>query len=389
MDLKEKSLCLFAFFLPLEQILFYVFGIQSELKPYRVFLILALILTFLDKSFLKYKLNKVFKSFFFIFAYGLLIGLFRIALGKGSLDYLTNNATHFFIGLLIFYLLSNITNKKLLSKVFNYFIIGLLVSSAYGFYSLIFMPDSHFRLRGFFNNPNHLAFAINFVSPVLIYKIKNEKNKFHLIIFLFLTTIVFLSGSRTGLFLQILLLLYLIIIFSRNIYNIIISVFLIIISYNFILKQILGLNLNLFDRFELSNVKEASGRLDIIDAAMALGFDTLFMGVGIGQYKFYHLDYISSSAYNTLTEFDLTTHNHMLDLLVNYGFISFFIFLFAFYKVFIFYFRNQHIYFFKFALFTVFILLISSLSQEMFTFPLYWMFLSLLTIPIYNNFFYD
>ena len=163
----------------------------------------------------------------------------------------------------------------------------------------------------------------------------------------------------------------------------------IFISYNFILKQILGLNLNLFDRFELSNVKEASGRLDIIDAAMALGFDTLFMGVGIGQYKFYHLDYISSSAYNTLTEFDLTTHNHMLDLLVNYGFISFFIFLFAFYKVFIFYFRNQHIYFFKFALFTVFILLISSLSQEMFTFPLYWMFLSLLTIPIYNNFFYD
>jgi hypothetical protein len=53
--LKEKLLCLFALFLPLDQMLFYVFGIQSELKPYRVFLILALILTFLDKSFLKNK----------------------------------------------------------------------------------------------------------------------------------------------------------------------------------------------------------------------------------------------------------------------------------------------------------------------------------------------
>jgi len=369
--------------------LFYVFGIQSELKPYRVFLILAFIITFLDKSFIYYKLNKVFQSFIFIFIYGLLIGLFRIGLGKGELNYLTNPATHYLMGLIIFYLLSNIKNEKCLYKISNYFIIGLLISSLYGFYNFIFVDNNHFRLRGFFNNPNHMAFAINFISPFLIYKIKAQNNKLNFIIFLFFSTVVFFTGSRTGLLLQILLLLYLIIIFSKNIFKVVVSFFLMLISYFIILRPILGLNLNFLSRFELSNIKEASGRLDILDAAISLGIDTFFTGVGIGQYRFYHLDYISSSAYSTLFEYELSTHNHFLDILVNYGFIPFLIFLVIIFKIFIFYFRYLHIDFYKFCLFTLFILVVSSISQEMLNFPMYWAFLSLLTIPFNNNFSYE
>ena len=162
-----------------------------------------------------------------------------------------------------------------------------------------------------------------------------------------------------------------------------------LISYFIILRPILGLNLNFLSRFELSNIKEASGRLDILDAAISLGIDTFFTGVGIGQYRFYHLDYISSSAYSTLFEYELSTHNHFLDILVNYGFIPFLIFLVIIFKIFIFYFRYLHIDFYKFCLFTLFILVVSSISQEMLNFPMYWAFLSLLTIPFNNNFSYE
>jgi len=385
--MKEKLLCLFALFLPLEQILFYLFDIDTILKPYRFFLVLALIFTFLDKSFLKNKLNNVFKSFFFIFTYGFLMGFFRIALGKGSLDYLTNGSIHFLLGLIIIYLLSNITNKKLLYKIFNYFIIGLLISSIYGLFIFIFSPGQTYRLKGFFNNPNHIAFTINFISPFLIYNIKNKKNILYIISFLFLTMIVVLSGSRTGMLIQILIFIYSIIIFSRNIFNIIKTIFITFISYYFILTPILGLNNRFLDRYEFDNLKEGAGRWDIIDAAMSLGFDTFFMGVGIGQYRFYHLDYLSSNAYSTVLDFELSTHNHFLDLLINFGFISFFIFSFFLIKVFSFLFKNRKKEFSKFGLMILCILILSSFSQEMLIFPAFWIVISLLST--YNFFSYD
>ena len=130
--MKEKALCLFAFFLPLEQILTIVFGIDTELKPYRVFLILSFIATLLNKNFKNYKANSVIKLLLFIFIYGLVIGLLRIGVGKGELSYLTNGALHFLLGLMIVYLISNISSYKLLYKIGKYLIIGILISSIYG-----------------------------------------------------------------------------------------------------------------------------------------------------------------------------------------------------------------------------------------------------------------
>lgn len=388
MNLKEKSLCLFALFLPLGQILFHAFGIDTELKPYRVFLILAFTLTFLDKSFIHYKLNFIFKSFLFIFIYGLNIGFIRIGMGNGEFAYLTNGATHFLIGLIIFYLFSNISNNKLLNKIGNYFIIGILISSMFGLYNYFLGANQFYRLQGLFKNPNHLAFAINFITPFLFFKLKNENRKFlNFILIIFFTTIVILTGSRTGLLIQVLSLFFLVIIFTKNIFNIIFAVFTGIISLYFIVLPIIGINENILNRFEKSNYETGSGRWDIIDAAMNLGIDTYFTGVGIGQYRFYHLDYISSTAYQTVLDFKLTTHNHFLDLLINYGFISFSIYIIILIIFFRTIYRNRAKDTYKYALVILYILIISSLSQEMLIFPLFWFVSGLLNNIIIQSYY--
>ena len=384
--MKERALCLFAFFLPLGQIMYHAFGIETELKPYRMFLILAFIITFLDKSFIHLKLNFIFKSFLFIFTYGFCMAIIRIAFGKGELAYLTNGATHFLIGLMILYLFSNISSTKLLNKIGNYFIIGILISSMFGLYNYFFGANQFYRLQGLFKNPNHLAFAINFITPFLFFKLKNENRKFlNFILIIFFTTIVFLTASRTGLLIQVFSLLYLITIFSKNILNFIFAFFIGIIFTYFIVFPLLEINTNILNRFEKSNYETGSGRWDIIDAAMNLGIDTYFTGVGIGQYRFYHLDYISLTAYQTVLDFKLSTHNHFLDLLINYGFISFLLFVIIIITLFKTFFKKRGTQFYKYLLLILFILIVSSLSQEMIIFPLFWIVIAILSITIYNE----
>ncbi|MDB4324990.1 O-antigen ligase family protein [Flavobacteriaceae bacterium] len=384
--MKEKLLCLFALFLPLELILFYTFGIDTQFKPYRVFLILAFILTFIDKSIIHYKSNFIFKYILFIFTYGFSIAIIRIAFGEGELDYLTNGTTHFLIGLMIFYLFSNITSTKLLYKLGVYFLIGIFISSMFGLYNYFLGANQFFRLQGLFKNPNHLAFAVNFIMPFLFFKLENENRKFlNFILIIFFTVIVFLTGSRTGLLIQLFSLFFLIIIFLKKNLNFIFIVFIGIISVDFVVSNLLEINLNLLNRFNESSYETGSGRWDIIDAAMNLGVDTFFTGVGIGQYRFYHLDYISSTAYQTVLDFKLSTHNHFLDLLINYGFISFLLYVIIIITFFKTFFKKRGIQFYKYLLLILFILIVSSLSQEMFVFPLFWLMLALLTIPILNE----
>lgn len=382
--MKERALCLFALFLPLGQILFYAFGIDTELKPYRVFLILAFTSNIINKSVTHY--NFLLKSFVFIFIYGFSIGFIRSAIGLGELAYLINGATHFLIGLMILYLFSNISNTRLLYKIGVYMIIGLLISSMFGLYNYFLGANQFYRLQGLFKNPNHLAFAINFITPFLFFKLKNENRKFlNLILIIFFTTIVFLTASRTGLIIQVLSLFFLVIIFFKNILSLIFAFFTGIISLNFIVLPLFEINENIFNRFEKSNYETGSGRWDIIDAAMNLGIDTYFTGVGIGQYRFYHLDYISKAAYQTVLNFKLSTHNHFLDLLINYGFISFSLFIFiiiTFSKTF---FKKRGKQLYKYLLLILFILIVSSFSQEMIVFPLFWVVIAILSIPIYNE----
>tara|TARA_B110000027_G_C16121943_1_gene303658 strand:- start:2985 stop:4148 length:1164 start_codon:yes stop_codon:yes gene_type:complete len=382
MNWKEKALCLFALFLPLEQLLLYVFGIDTELKPYRIFLIFAFTLTFLDKSFIHYKLNFVFKSFLFIFLYGLLVGLLRISASKGEMSYLTNGATHFVIGMIIFYLISNIKNVKMLHRIGSYFISGIIISSLFGIYYYV-LGVFDYRLRGGFNNPNHLAITINLITPFLIYKMKyTSKKKINLFIIFFLSTIVLFTGSRTGVLAQSINLLFLVYIMKKKIASILPGILVSMGIFYFYLTPYLNNKTSLLNRFESSNYKTGSGRFDIIDAAINLGVDTYFSGVGIGQYRFYHLDYVSANAYQTVLNYTLTTHNHYLDLLVNYSLLS----LLIYFLILIIIKNNLNKIvikdYRKIALLFFIIFIITSASQEMFIFPIFWVSVSLLTVKI-------
>ena len=224
-----------------------------------------------------------------IFIYGLVIGLLRIGIGKGDLSYLTNGSLHFILGLITVYLFSNISSYNLSYKIGNYLLIGILISSIFGFYHY-FSGDYQFsRIRGFFNNPNHLAFAINFITPFIIFKIKNKNRKIiNVTLIVFFTLIVILTGSRSGLIIQVCSLFLFLILFNNKISNLIRAIFAGVIAFYFILFPLININSDIFYRFEKSSYETASGRFDISDAALKLGTDTYFTGVGIGQYRYYH-----------------------------------------------------------------------------------------------------
>ena len=158
------------------------------------------------------------------------------------------------------------------------------------------------------------------------------------------------------------------------------------IAFYFVLLPIININNNIFSRFDKSSYETASGRIDITDAALKLGADTYFTGVGIGQYNYYHLDYISSTAYHTVLDYKLSTHSHFLDLLVNFGFISFLFFIIILIIFFRAIYRKRAKDTYKYALIILFILITSSLSQEMFIFPLFWIILGSLNIIIINSY---
>lgn len=385
-SLKEKALYLFALFLPLEQLLFYVFNIDTQLKPYRLFLITAFTLSLLDKNFKIYKLTFVSKSFLFIFFYGLIIGLFRIGtINNGEITYLSNGAIHFLLGLMSFYLFTSITNIYTIYKIGNYFIIGALLSSLYGLFNFVLSPDETFRLRGFFNNPNHLAFALNYTSIFLFFKIKHEKKlKMNLFLIIYLSIIIFLSGSRSSLIIQVFLLFYFFFDLSKNSFKFLRNISLLAMLFILLVTPLLDVNNNFLNRFSQSNIETASGRLDLFKSALNLGVDTYFTGVGIGQYRFHHLKYLSSGSYETVTNFNLSTHNHYLDLLVNYGLISFLLYvgiLILFYKTIL---KNRKIHINKFVLGLFLVLIVSSFSQEMLIFPIFWIVISILTYYTYG-----
>jgi len=370
----------FIFFIPLEQFLNYVFGYYTELKIYRLLLFTTVFLL----SFTAFKLKRLnkppfgLKSFIFILLYGLCAALMRISNGNGLLSYLENSLQHFIIGLCIFYVLSTIRDHKHLLAIGKYFVLATLISSLYGINSYILMPQ--FRLHGFFHNPNHLAFAINILSPYLVYRFINKSNIISLLLIVFFSITVFFTGSRTGLMVQALNILLLLFLTFKTYKQIALPILLVFIAGTYIYissrGSVLVENKGLTSRFESDNMQNASGRWDIADAAIRLGIDTKFTGVGIGQYKFYHLKYVSSNAYSTVTKYDLGTHNHFLDLLVNFGIIPFILYILFLVGVIRKIFRiSSHLR--PFLLCSFFGVSLISLSQEVFTLPVFWMYIGL------------
>ena len=385
--MKERLLCLFALFLPLEQLLFYSFGIDTVLKPYRVFILLAFFLMVFSKnSIIKNKTSSDLKLLFFIFIYGLFIGLFNIGFDNGKIDFLINGSIHFIIGLITFKVFSTIQDRKLLQKIAIYFLIGILISSFFGLYSTFF-EFSQLRLRGFFNNPNHLAIAINLISPFIIYNyITGIRKKTMLIMFVFFSVIVFLTASRTGVFLQILNMLFLIFLNKTKILNLFLFSFIAALAYLWIVVPSLKINNSIIDRFSTENVNDAGGRIDILKSALNLGVDSYFSGVGIQQYRFYHSTYAKLSNMQTVLDHELGTHNHFLDLLVNFGLIPFIFFIIILFKI-VRNIRKIHEKNLRKSFYMFFLVfLFACSSQEMFMWPLFWTILSLLTVFIKNRY---
>lgn len=373
---KHKFYYIFVLFIPLEQLLNVVFGFYTEFKIYRVLLFVLVLYLSLSNLSLK-KIVKPplgFMTFICILIYGVIVGLIRISHGAGSMDYFVNSLQHYVIGLSIFYVMANIKNAQHLERVAKYFVIGTIISAAYGLYQ--FGIESNYRLNGLFTNPNHLAFAINILSPYLVFNYVNKRTKYHLFLFVLFSSIVFFTGSRTGLIVQLVNIILLLLMLGRS-KGVALRMVLVLsttaVLYVSYIAPMISQNQRLTGRYEVENVQNASGRFDIAEAVIKLANDTYYTGVGMGQYRYYHKNYISSTAYATVTKHDLGTHNHFLDLLVNFGGVSLIIYtilLVGILKKIL----NVHHTIRPYLLCSIIGISIISLSQEVFTLPLFWLF---------------
>lgn len=363
---------LFLFFLPLEQILNYLLGLDTLMKPYRIFLIVYLILI----SRTAYQsINKHIVLFGCILTYGLIMASLNLAFGSGNSNYLINGLIHFVFGLMIMMSLPSALDKSNAFTLFNIYILGVVVSIVFGYYD--FFRSETFRMRGFFNNPNHLAFYINFASLGLVYKIlRKNRAGMNIIIFLFFSVTIIFTGSRTGMLLQAIIILYVLYNLPIKVSMLILSTLGLIVVYN--ISKFELVDLNVLNRYDIENLKSASGRNDIRDAAIRLGIDTFFLGVGIQQYRYYHLSYLKDNSYSILSDFELGTHNHFLDLLVNFGVPGLAMFLFFMVKIILFSFQLSGLGR-SFYRLTVAVVVLASMSQDMFIFPLFWLLIGLLS----------
>ena len=362
---------LFLFFLPLEQILYYLLGLDTLMKPYRIFLIVY----FLISKNAYHSINKHIVLFGCILTYGLVMASLNLAFGSGNPNYLISGLIHFVFGLMIMMSLPSALVKSNVFTLYNFFLLGVVVSIVFGYYD--FFGSETFRMRGFFNNPNHLAFYINFASLGVVYKIlKKNRVGMNIIIFLFFSVTIIFTGSRTGMLLQVIIFLYLLCKLPIRVSMLILSTLGLIVIYN--ISKFELVDLDVLNRYDIENLKSASGRNDIRDAAIRLGIDTFFLGVGIQQYRYYHLSYLEDNSYSILSDFELGTHNHYLDLLINFGVPGLAMFLFFMVKIILFSFQLSGLGR-SFYQFTVAVMVLASLSQDMFIFPLFWLSIGLLS----------
>ena len=329
-----------------------LFLLPSAISLSIIFLLVSLIISFWNDStkILDDKIN----IFFFSSCLFLLLSSVLNFLDKSSINNLSNNSSLTFIGLLNWipliltyigfqkYLLHNIDRKRCIlalilgsipvifscfsQLVFNWF--GPM-ETLYGLIVWYQRPiDGITGITGLFNNPNYLAAWLNLIWPFsLAFIFFDNKNKIKLIFKIFLifsiSLLIILTASRSG---WICLLIPLIFIYGSSIklwvLTVLSGISLITIYLssplfaltikNFLIKIIpMGLWINLTD-LEYENLDIS--RLGIWKYALKFIFEKPFFGHGSNSF--------TSLLFNETGIWKGHTHNLVLELVVNYGFLA-------------------------------------------------------------------
>ena len=192
--------------------------------------------------------------------------------------------------------------------------------------------DSYGTIKKFasitFLNYNGYVRLLSYIVPFLLSSFLINRNRFSdFILFLFLVVIVFINGSRGGLFVLLISFILLIHYKYRQLYFKLIILFF-LLSLFLIMNYVYPYTFeSIISRSQDIDVGELQTRPFLIYNSLRLFFETHCMGVGAGNFK-PSMDFT----------YDIDTvpaHNFFLEILVQYGilvFVFFLIFLFGIYE---------------------------------------------------------
>ncbi len=209
-------------------------------------------------------------------------------------------------------------------------IIVLLILMA-GSISNFLMIVSDEELSSLFIQKNILAFSMNIGTIASLYLILFYKQRALWFFFILFILVLFCTGSRRGLFTMFFGLLGLFCFYSKikhiNLIKMIIIVVLSVFFFSLLLKLEFFSSMN--DRFmnlvsaintsaEMSSSDES--RFSMIEKGFNMFLENPILGYGAGAFK-------------AKAGFGIYSHNNYIELLVNYGFLGFFIYYSFFFKI--------------------------------------------------------
>ena len=348
----KALLYLYVLVLPYEYLFWKVFDSLTVWKPHRIMGVTLILFWLVRTAFRKQKLSfDIFdKAFCFIFSYGALLALFWKIFGDANLRWAFDQMSLIGFSLMIYFVVKNMRlNSRDIATVLYILIFSCLINSIYMIYEFQTILNPY-QMRGFGRNPTQAAYMIGAATLALVsiflFRVKRIVSLpgiFSISGILFFFYAIFLTGSRGSIlgvlvgFLSIAALLLgnrkrafkvplrrLTLLFGS------ISVILLIF---FVIK---GFSIDkdryrVASRFEIENIL-LSGRLDTWRSSLNVALDHYFMGVGIAQYRRYHLAYVSKLRNlhsSTVLEYQLVTHSDFLSLIAEYGIFSLAVYLFV------------------------------------------------------------
>lgn len=401
--------CIYFFLIPYENVLEIFFGIKTQLKPYRLVSILLFTVVVI-KSIKVKKINFKAKSsdfvLFSVFIVGLIVTFFNYYVDSRNFDdsLFFTYLFQLILGLIVYNMIRSIKiDLDFFNRFFNFYIIGLVINCIFLIIQSYFFVESldYKRPSGFISNPNSAGLQMAIGMFYLFYKIKkSQKSNYYqilnLTIILLFIVGIFQTQSRTSLLMVIIILVSVFINLStvRKLQFGLIGIVAIIIFGGVIL------NSDMISRIQRkSKSNRPDERIELWNKSIELGIDSKFLGIGIGQFqrRSFARAYFSTTNFPTLRnelrkgDIGLGLHNTFLHILINYGFLSFILFIIFLLsinrKLFLeakkIQFKSNTIQYFNWG--TFLLILFFSFSSEMLLSPFFWALFAVFNSTIYDN----
>lgn len=397
-SLLKKLFYAFAFLVPFEKILEFLFDIDTVLKPYRV-IALVIFFVFGLRSIRQWTPNKQARSDLFLyllFVYGVIITAFKMISTSFNMAYFQNDAFQIVLYLGLFVVARQIQIEiKEIRRIFLALVIGSTINAIFVFNNF-FILKIYTRNTGFMDNPNYFALSL-VVSLLLIIAwrayIKTTWAKIlALVAFLLLIAVLTISGSRTGFAILVLgvgIQFYFSSLKEKRVLlglGLVLAIPILIVGSNFMKESGPLILIN-----RLQKVSSEDNRIPIWKGVLRASEDTAFMGMGVGQFKGNFQKYFVGENNDLIRRmlernYFLSPHSDYLAVLVIYGIIGLVCYL-AFLGIsllnllhqirnsFIDYIRIHY----QYALVILVVLLLFGITQENFISPLFWLLLSFST----------